>query len=164
MIKLITIIGCLCSFHFAFSQNLTFKQLNQLQNKDLNEIDNFLSKKGWQLSSDSKPNEDFMGKAVWAFNQANFDGAAAWFVFYYLDDTKRVLYNITGRKTLNKIRKKVLKRMNKRHSGMQDEHHFTDYENENYVIRLFDYKEENYYGVKIFSKVDYMKAFKNGRL
>jgi len=41
---------------------------------------------------------------------------------------------------------------------------YADYANDKFVMRLLTYQQPGYYGIKIFSRSDYLKAKGNGRL
>ncbi|MCC9168094.1 hypothetical protein [Pontibacter harenae] len=133
-------------------------------------VDKQLSRMGWKFMSDSKPTDDIMGQAVWAY-EPNVGGATAWCVLYYnTTSPSRILYNIYGGYAIQKIQKKIKRRkVNIMEEGQELERvqylaAYADYPDDQYIMRLMTYKQPNYYGIKIFDKSDYLKAKKNGRL
>ncbi|WP_205500345.1 hypothetical protein [Rufibacter psychrotolerans] len=153
----------------GMGQSLNLAQLLKLQSMGKQEIGLFLEEKGWTPKSDTAPQEEKLGKAVWAFNPEG-EGADAWCILYYAQGRpNRILYNAQG-DTFEKIRKNVRQRdMALLEEGEQAEgldflDAYTDYADDLVVARLYDYKQIDYYGIKIFAKEDYLSAKKNARL
>ncbi|MBC3541102.1 hypothetical protein ACFSC6_06595 [Rufibacter sediminis] len=151
-------------------QDLNLSQLLKLQTMSKQEIGTFLGEKGWVAKSDAAPAEAKLGKAVWAFNPEG-EGADAWCILYYSDTSpNRILYNAQGGPAFDKIRKNVKQRdMALLEEGEQAEgldfiDSYSDYADEQIVARLYDYKQINYYGIKIFAREDYLQAKKSAKL
>ncbi|RNI28741.1 hypothetical protein EFB08_08910 [Rufibacter latericius] len=151
-------------------QGLSLDQLLKLQSMGKQEVGVFLGEKGWVSKSDAAPTGEKLGKAVWAYNPEG-EGADAWCILYYSDTSpNRILYNAQGGPSFDKIRKNVKKRdMALLEEGEQAEgldfiDSYTDYADEQVVARLYDYKQINYYGIKIFKKEDYLQAKKSAKL
>ncbi|GGK76434.1 hypothetical protein ACD591_05980 [Rufibacter glacialis] len=154
----------------ALGQSLSLSQLLKLQSMGKQEIGAFLGEKGWVAKSDAAPAEAKLGKAVWAFNPEG-EGADAWCILYYSDtNPNRILYNTQGGPAFDKIRRHVKQRHmavleeGEQIEGLDFVDAYTDYADDQYVARLYDYKQINYYGIKIFTKEDYQKAKKTARL
>lgn len=56
-------------FLISYSQNLTFDQFQSLRTKPLNQIEEFLSSKKWELISAIEPSDDSLGKVVFAYER-----------------------------------------------------------------------------------------------
>ncbi|WP_147383332.1 hypothetical protein [Pontibacter oryzae] len=136
------------------------------------ELDNKLSRKGWQLQSNNGPTSNKMGKAVWAYQPSESDdGATAWCVLYYnATSASRILYNVYPDKPIHKIRKKFSRRNMLLVSGetmlgeVVPPEAYTDYQDDRYVYRVLTYQQAGYSGIKVFEKADYEKANENGQL
>ncbi|WP_207434076.1 hypothetical protein [Sabulibacter ruber] len=153
----------------SMGQSLNLAQLLKLQSMGKQEIGLFLEEKGWVSKSDAAPSAEKLGKAVWAFNPEG-EGADAWCILYYGEGKpNRILYNAQG-PAFDKIRKHVKQReMAVLEEGEQAEgldflDAYTDYADDLVVARIYDYKQIDYYGIKIFAKEDYLEAKKNARL
>ncbi|KAA3440012.1 hypothetical protein [Rufibacter hautae] len=151
-------------------QSLNLEQLLKLQGMGKQEISAFLHDKGWVPKSDVGPTEGKMGKAVWAYNPED-EGADAWCILYYSEvSPNRILYNAQGGSAFDKIRKNVKQRdmavleAGEQVEGLDFVDAYTDYADEQIVARLYDYKQINYYGIKIFKKEDYLQAKKSAKL
>jgi hypothetical protein len=154
----------------CIGQGLNLDQLLKLQSMGKQDIAVFLQGKGWVAKSDTAPLEAKMGKAVWAFNPDG-EGADAWCILYYSDTTpNRILYNAQGGPAFDKIRKNVKQRdmalleEGEQIEGLDFVDAYSDYADEQIVARLYDYKQINYYGIKIFKKEDYLQAKKSAGL
>jgi hypothetical protein len=151
----------------SHGQKLTYKQLLKLRQLEKSEIGNYLQKRGWQAMSDNAPSDQTMGKSVWAYNPTG-ENAVAWCILYYTTTSpNRILYNFTGIDEFKKISRKVEKQSERQmgqKSALENVQTYEDYLKGAYAIRLFEYTQPNYYGIKIFLKDDYQKAKLNGRL
>ncbi|MBF9255794.1 hypothetical protein I2I11_21020 [Pontibacter sp. 172403-2] len=167
---------CLCSLFLSvpvWAQRLSFKNLLKFREMEPVTINQKLSKKGWQFMSDEKPTAGMMGKAVWAF-QPSGEEATAWCVLYYSDRSpSSILYNLYGGTAINAINK-IHRKVRRRSMEVLEEGHqvdrveflqsYADYADDRYVMRLLNYQQPGYYGIKIFSRSDYLKAKRNHRL
>jgi len=68
----------------AGAQNLSFEQVQQLRTKSLDQVDNFLSAKGWQMTDAEEATEHSMASATFGYKVDDFDSekATSWFVYY----------------------------------------------------------------------------------
>ncbi|ALI98651.1 hypothetical protein DC20_06305 [Rufibacter tibetensis] len=154
----------------SMGQGLNLSQLLKLQGMGKQEVALFLQEKGWVAKSDVEPSDAKMGKAVWAFNPEG-EGADAWCILYYNGASpNRILYNTQGGPVFDKIRKHVKQREmavleeGEQIEGLDFVDAYTDYADSQFVARLYDYKQINYYGIKIFTKEDYHKAKETAKL
>ncbi|WP_276497110.1 hypothetical protein [Pontibacter litorisediminis] len=167
----------LCFFLVAFSapalaQDLTLRNLQKLREMDVAEADKKLSRKGWKFMSDSKPTDELMGKAVWAYSPSKTgEGATAWCVLYYNDASpSRILYNAYAGNTFRKIQKTFRRRKMRPVSegstleGVAQLDYYADYPDDKHMFRLLKYKQLGFSGVKVFDQADYEQAKESGRL
>lgn len=151
----------------ASAQSLRFNKLIKFQAKNQEYIQNKLIRNGWAFNEDKKPTTDMLGKVVWSYKPIGIN-ANAWLVLYYSDTTpNRVLYNTTDLKQIEKFRKRLQRKMSIIDSGRNSADYvdsYTDYADDNYVIRFFSYIQPDYFGIKIFDKKDYLLAKSNNRL
>jgi hypothetical protein len=152
------------------AQDLSLAHLLRLQTMSKQDIGAFLSGKGWVAKSDAAPAEEKAGKAVWAFNPED-EGADAWCILYYgTSGPSRILYNAQGGPAFDKIRRTVRQRdmvvleTGEATEGLDFVDTYTDFGDDQVVVRLYDYKQINYYGIKVFTKEDYLQAKKSARL
>lgn len=69
---------------FAFAQNITFDQAQNLRKKTLADVEIFLTTKGWSMTEAEEAKDDKMGTATFGYNVDQFDSekATGWIVFY----------------------------------------------------------------------------------
>ena len=77
----------------VFSQNLKLEELLLFQKKDLGYIDDYLSRKGWELHSTSIDNDDYLvsnyNLIIWSYKKNKWNGEAeAWLKLYEYDSEK----------------------------------------------------------------------------
>jgi hypothetical protein len=153
--------------HTILAQSLRFNKLIRFQTENQGYIHSKLIRKGWTFSEDKKPVTKTLGKVVWAYKPSGID-ANAWLVLYYSDTTpNRVLYNTTDVKKVERIRKRLQRKMIIIDAGTNSADHvdsYTDYADDSYVIRFFSYVQPAYFGIKIYAKEDYLLAKSNNRL
>ncbi len=80
----------------AYSQNLTFDQVQSLRQKDLTELEIFLTKMGWKMTEAEGATDKTMGHATFGYEVNRFDSkkAVAWITFY--ESKIKTKYNRLG--------------------------------------------------------------------
>ena len=151
------------------SQYISFDELIALQKKDLTEINDFLTIRGWDFSNSEEATETTLNKAIWAFGRTEWEEgkAQAWFYLFAREGNEnRIIYQIHNRINYNKIfaRIKTLG-MKKVKSVILNNTIYSDYEGKNYVVRILQSSEENEsvtsYQFQIFTKEDYLTILLN---
>lgn len=83
MKKILTIIFYTVVFN-SYSQHITLDQLFALRNKNIVEVEDFLSKRNWQLISAEEPANDRFGNVTFAYKKSSYsDNAEAFITYYY---------------------------------------------------------------------------------
>jgi len=86
------------------AQNLSLSQLLEIKKKNLIEVEEYLSPKGWTFVENDEPIGDFLGYGLFAFGMNQYSGNAQSFLYFF--------YN----KSLNKIRVNIEFQSNKKYS------------------------------------------------
>ena len=89
----------------TFAQNLKLDELLLFQKESLGYIDDYLTRKGWELHSTSIDNFDYFGdlyanysEITWSYNKNKWnDKAEAWFYLYQYDNLDNAITYQMGR-------------------------------------------------------------------
>lgn len=71
---------------FLCSQNLTMSQILEIKKKDLGNVEEYLTFKGWEYMEASEPTIDKLGVASFSYNKNDMFGKAQSFLTYIYDD------------------------------------------------------------------------------
>ncbi len=151
------------------AQFISFDELILLQKKDLTEINDFLTLRGWDFSTSEEETETTLSKAIWAFGRTEWEEgkAQAWFyLFSKQGNENRIIYQIHNRTNYNKIFARIKSLgMKKIKSEVLDNTIYSDYEGKNFIVRILQSSEENEtvttYQFQIFTKDDYLSMMLN---
>lgn len=102
----------LFSFGFScYSQNLTLEEIVSLRKKDLANVEEFLSDRGWSFISGSEAADGVMGRASFAYNKNQYnDFAESFFAYFYSssgDEYNRILLQISTQPKYNLYLNKI---------------------------------------------------------
>lgn len=98
MKKFLFFIAILCCVA-SYAQNLTLNELISLRKMDIDEVENFLTKKGWKFKEATEPQDGKLGRLSFVYNaSSDFDYAES-FIYYlygdYSDEENRIGIQIT---------------------------------------------------------------------
>ncbi len=71
---------------FLCSQNLTMSQILEIKKKDLGNVEEYLTFKGWEYMEASEPTIDKRGVATFSYDKDNMSDKAQSFLTYIYDD------------------------------------------------------------------------------
>jgi len=105
----ILLIICIAFFALrGYSQELSFSELTLLQGKDLDYVNNYLTKKKWEFnSSDVDNSESFKNYTTvgWSLNKNSWNNKAeAWFYFYQQFGAENMVGYQTSKLNFNKLK------------------------------------------------------------
>lgn len=105
----ILLIICIAFFALSgYSQDLSFYELTLLQGKDLDYVNNYLTKKKWEFnSSDVDNSESFKNYTTvgWSLNKNSWNNKAeAWFYFYQQFGAENMVGYQTSKLNFNKLK------------------------------------------------------------
>lgn len=111
-ILLLSFILCSSLVNFVNGQDLTLSELITLQSKDLDYVNNYLTKKKWDFNSSSVDTIAEYNKYTtvsWSYNKSDWGNKAqAWFYFYQQTGYENGIGYHTGKTNFNKIKNLVL--------------------------------------------------------
>lgn len=75
---------CMSFMSFTYSQNITFDQVQNLRKESIDEVEIFLTQRGWKMTDASNETSDKLGSATFGYNIDMFDSekANSWITFY----------------------------------------------------------------------------------
>lgn len=81
----------------SLAQNLTLNELISLRKMDLEDVESFLTKKGWNFKNGTEPQSDKLGSAIFVYGtDGDYEYAESFLNFYYsLDGTNRLSIQIS---------------------------------------------------------------------
>lgn len=163
----------------TFAQNLKLDELLLFQKKSLGYIDDYLTRKGWELHSTSIDNFDYFGdlyanysEITWSYNKNKWnDKAEAWFYLYQYDNLDNAITYQMGKERFAQLKTelqnssafKLLK------TEAVDEGLETRYKGNNLEIILKQYLQSSYsdvalhYLITIFNYKEIEKQVKSAQ-
>lgn len=151
----------------SFAQTLQLDDLQKLQMHDIDDVNNTLIARGWNLHKTTQPTSSSYGDFTW-YKAAHDTASDISFFKYYYSPGKysRVAYIFQSRDTyvtfINKIKKLNLKKLSARTS---DNMIVTDYSSDKYVlsVSVFNDTENNstFYTFLYFDKRDFDRIGKS---
>lgn len=96
----------------SYSQNLTFDQFQSLRTKSLNDVEEFLTSRKWELISATASSDDSLGKVVFAYERSiNNPNAAKNWIKLFLSNKSSLNNQIQIQLNSNKSYQLFLNRM-----------------------------------------------------
>jgi hypothetical protein len=94
MKKILTLLF-FCSSLTNYSQNLTLDELIGLRKKDIANVEEYLTTKGWEFLSSNEGTDGAFNKAMFTFNKSLYDDKAdAFFTYLNSNSTGRIRINL----------------------------------------------------------------------
>lgn len=91
-------------YSLSFSQNITLDELISLRKRDLANVEEKLTLKGWSYISGEEPQDGNLGKATFAYNKSAYEDKAESFINYLysdISDRKRIDIQIVKKEKYN---------------------------------------------------------------
>lgn len=160
---ILTLLLAVCSF----GQLLQFDDLQKMQMNDVDDVNNLLIGKGWNLHKTTQPDAASYGDITWFNTATDTSNEISFFKYYYSPGKySRVAYIFQNRKTydifINRIKRLSLKKLGAR-TG--DNMIVTDYASDKYVVSVsvFNDTENNstFYTFLYFDKRDFDRIGKS---
>lgn len=136
----------LLSNQFCQAQYISFDELLSLRAKDLDEVNDYLIKKKWEIDNAKEGDYEEYNRATWAFNKNHYENKArAWFSYLYADGFTNVIRYMTTSSTYHDLIKARIKALGFKLSDKAIEENglaFT-YINEQRTVKVTTDKDED---------------------